>query len=520
LEQTFELKLGEKKEKIMDSLKRTQIVIAVILSILILFSFAYAQFSTMSEIIEEEVGDAIEGKKSLTLKVTTKTGEGLMLQGVGEIRAFLSLNGDSNFEKELVPQGGFKVGASDNFELEFDIAIEKISSIVVRVTGDGEWLCEQITFQFFKGDQKSQIYSFDSFMWFAGKGSKLNKFETIPEKHFIFTPSFEKSDFQAMEDSGPLSVLVKQEMTRPPGQEYLFLQGAPARVIFLLKNTSDDFIVVRSVSIPGQLPDTDKWYGPQYGSTNYRELDDTWEYNEMDQMLSDPVFAFGVIGPGKSLDVLRWCILKERKLPVKIAYQRLTKTQAGKSLYFHTYREGEFSLKRKFEKCSDIDALLKTEKKIDWRVVIAPEIKSVPMATQSVECSVSLREPELSFEQARKSVGDEVSDYVFWPDENMWIIYTEKGAHLVGPEAVTKLPEIDILSFIIITSSYKTVPVIFPLSGYEVFNPQKPNIEGPGYFNPGITQIPKHKLLTLFEHVKEADDAISCLLYTSPSPRD
>jgi hypothetical protein len=498
---------------------RAQIIVAVILSVLTLLSCfpAQAQFTKFSEILEKEVGDAIEGKKksdtSFTLKVTTMTGEGLMLPEAGEIRVYLSLNGDPNYEKQLTPQGGFKVGATDNFDLEFDMSLEEIHSIVVRVTGEGGWLCEQISFQFIKGNQTSQLYSFDSYMWFAGKESKLNKFGTIPEKRFIFTPSFEKGDLPPQPAEGPLSILVKQEMTRPPGEEYLFLQGAPARIILLLKNTSDDFIVVRSVSIPGQLPDTDKWYGSQYGSTNYRELDDTWVYNEMQQMLSDPVFAFGVIGPGESLEVLRWCILREKKLPVKIAYQRLTKTQAGKYLYFHTYHEGEFSAKRIFERCSDIDELSSAEKKVDWRVIIAPEIKSVPMITQQALCSVSLRESDFSFEQARKSIGSEASDYVFWPDENMWIISAEKGAYLVGPEVVTELPRIDLLSFIIIASSNETVPVIFPLSGYEVFNPQKPHIEGPGYFNPGVTQLPKHKLSTFFEGVKKAGDAISVLHY-------
>ncbi len=499
----------------MGLLRRAQIIVVVIL--LSCFS-AQAQFTTFSEILEKEVGDAIEGKEkksdtSFTLKVTTITGEGITLQEAGKIQAYLSLNGDSNYEKELVPQGGFKVGATDNFELEFDMPLEKISSIVVRVTGDGGWLCERITFQFFKAEQKSQLYTFDSYMWFAGKESKLNKFGTIPEKHFIFTPSFEKGDLPPQPAEGPLSILVKQEMTRPPGEEHLFLQRAPARVILLLENKTDDFIVVRSVSVLGQLPDTDKWHGPQYGSTNYKELDDTWEYNTMQQMLSDPVFAFGLIAPGKSLEVLRWCILREKKLPIKIAYQRLTKTQAGKYLYFNTYREGEFDLKRMFKRYSDIDALSNSEKEVDWEVVIAPKIESISMATQRALCSVSLRQPEFSFEQAHRSVGGEVSDYVFWPDENKWIISTGKGTYLVGSEAVTELPRIDLLSFIIIASSHKTVPVILPLSGYEAFNPQKPHIEGPGYFNPGVTQLPKDKLSAFFECVKKAGDVISVLHY-------
>lgn len=500
---------------------RARIIIAVILSVLILLSDfpARAQFTRFSEILEEEVGDAIEGKKEsdtpFTLKVTAITGEDVTLPKAGKIQAYLSLNGDPNYEQELVPQEGFKVGAVDDFELEFDMPLEEIHSIVVRVAGNGGWLCERITFQFFKGNQLSQIYSFDSYMWFAGKESMLSKFGTISEKHFIFTPTFEKSGSPShpVESSWPLSVLVKQEMTRPPGEEYLFLKGAPARVIFLLENKSDDFIVVRSVSILGQLPDTDKWYGSQYGSTNYRQLDDTWEYNEMDQMLSEPVFAFGIIGPGKSLEVPRWCVLRGKKLPVKITCQRLNKTQAGEYLYFHTYNEGEFSARRVFERCGDVDALLNAEKKVDWRVVIAPKMESVSMATQWAVCSVSLREPAFSFEQACKSITGEVSDYVFWPDENVWVVSTEKGAYLVGPEVVTELGEIDLLSFVIIASSNETVPVILPLNGYEAFNPQKPHIEGPGYFNPGVTQLPKNKLSVFFESVKKAGNAISILHY-------
>lgn len=338
--------------------------------------------------------------------------------------------------------------------------------------------------------------------------------EPIKEAITVLDKAIQKNKHsQGADTQEPLLVRIKQEYVHPSGDAYLFLKGAAESLTVFIENVSSDFILLRSVRVVGQLPDTDRWYGVQYGTTTYYSQEDAWEYDEMDQMLSDPVFAKGVIPPGGSLEVVRWGIVRQASIPIKIAYHRLLPSEASAHFYFSGDDKAGFSLKRTFARCKDSKALLNTEHEINYREVIAPEIDKFSLLIQEVTCSVSITEFGFTLAQACAAIKGDVLDYVFWEDENVWGLKTSSRTYLVAPSVVEELPAIDLLSFIIIESSDKSVPVIFPLAGYEVFKPQQPTVNGPGYFNPGITKIPKHDLSALFEYVREAGDTISVLHY-------
>lgn len=312
---------------------------------------------------------------------------------------------------------------------------------------------------------------------------------------------------------GPLSVFVKQDFTRPPVEEYFFQKGAVCRMVFAIENISDDFIVIRNVAIQDQLPDIYRWYGSMYGGAEYMPLEDTWSYSELEQRLSEPFFAKGVIYPGGKIDVTRHVILRENKIILALTYQKLSGKDAQHFLYFYFRGKEEFSANRKYKHCNNINSLPVDD--IDWGGVVFPEAEKIPFERQMASCEVSLREPEFSLKNAEKRIGLEADSFVYWKGKKSWVIGKERDRYLISSDTIKKLPEIDLLSFIIIESSYNTTNFILPMSGYDRFKAVQPTIEGPGYFNPGITPLKNDDILPLFEFAREKGDPVSVLAYDS-----
>lgn len=126
---------------------------------------------------------------------------------------------------------------------------------------------------------------------------------------------------------------------------------------------------------------------------------------------------------------------------------------------------------------------------------------------------MTTRNPEFTLEEAQDKGEQKASESLYWENKNSWVVKTEKGTYLVSKERIVELPDMDIRVFIVITSDFGKSDFILPLSGYEQFGAKGPRIEGPGYFNPGTTQIPHETLLSLFSFVKEKKDKISVLTY-------
>jgi hypothetical protein len=308
--------------------------------------------------------------------------------------------------------------------------------------------------------------------------------------------------------ANPLFFYVKQEFIRPPGEQYKITRAVTQRVTFVIENKSNDFIIVRNINILGQLPDPNRWYGSSYGSTRYQPIEDAWVYNQLEQVLSSPVFASGVIAPGADFAIERWVMFKESYLDTEITFQRLSKLEAAKHIYFYQH-SGEFSQKRKFRR---LDNPVVAKDDLDWSLVIFPKAEDFKLYTQNIRCKVDLKEPEFSLDEARKKAGCVAGDFIFSKQLNSWLIKCRNGIFLVNKKKKIQLSDIDLLSMAVLESQNK-IGVILPLSGYEKFKPKSPRIEGPGYFNPGITEIPKEKMIELLEYARNKHDKVKVLQY-------
>lgn len=310
---------------------------------------------------------------------------------------------------------------------------------------------------------------------------------------------------------GPLSVFVKQESTRPPGEEHFFQKGAVSRLVFTIENISDNFMIIRNFGIQDQLPDIYRWYGSVYGGAEYMHLEDVWIFSELEHRLSEPLFTMGVIYPGGKLNVTRYVILRENKINIMLRYQKLSKEEAERSLYFNLRGKEEFGAHRKYEHCKNIDSIPVED--IDWDTAVFPEAHKILIEKQVYSCHVSLRDPEFSLKNAEDRIGLKAETFVYWKRQRAWVIENDRNRYMISQDEILKLPEIDLLSFIIIESAYKTTNFILPMSGYDQFNAVQPKMEGPGYFNPGITPLKDDEILSLFKFAREKGDSISVFAY-------
>lgn len=308
-----------------------------------------------------------------------------------------------------------------------------------------------------------------------------------------------------------LVVFAEQEKTRPPGKEYFFVKGAVSRLVFVIENKGSDFVVIRSFSIEGQLPDIKRWYGSVYGSLKYRSIQDIWSYNQMDQCFSRPVCSTGVIPPGGKKKVVRWAVVQEKEIAARIMYQRLSKNEAAQLFYLYFNKEQWSGFKRNFKRLKNIDSL--NIANVDWSLVVFPGANTVPYCNERISCPVSIKNPEFSLKMAQNKISENVKSAIFWKEKNAWIIQADDGIFLVSSEKILKLPQMDLLSFVIISSHHRRTDFILPLKGYQKFGAKKPCIEGPGYFNPGVTRIEHDNLIPLFEFIKKKGDSITILVY-------
>lgn len=303
------------------------------------------------------------------------------------------------------------------------------------------------------------------------------------------------------------SQLISVEQTQT---EDVLLKNAPSHITFTVKNTSAHYIVLRRFEVEQQLPEEERWYGAAYGSVAYRPLEDEYRYYAMHQQLSEPVFAFGVLPPGDEITIERWTVPQDKSVAVIITYQALSADETEKMLYVSSERamySGAFATfthpkKRALE-----------ENDIDWSQVIFPDADQIPVISERHEVECAIAELGFSRAEAERIAGMSSEEALFWPAHNAWVLkkkdevyYLTRAYHEPFPQM-----ELDVITFCV--SREKEVPCILPTEGYSAFNAILPTIEGPGYFNPGITQLKKEKVRTLFQHAYRHRDEVSLFSY-------
>jgi hypothetical protein len=306
----------------------------------------------------------------------------------------------------------------------------------------------------------------------------------------------------ATRQAGPLSAHVRQEMVRPPGDENKFVRHGVSRLVFMIENDTNDVIVLRDCTIPGQLPDIDRWHGARYGSVDHRPLEDVWRYSEMAQQLSMPVFAMGIIPPAGNLKVTRWAILREDHVALEIAYHRLTPAQARQHLYVETARD-TMIMDRVFKHPQELPGPSDEGLQVNWRVVIFPEAETLDIHSQTLTRPVSLREPPVGMETIQTLVAGPIRDSVYCRRQQAWAVKTPQAMYLLAGRERIALPEMDILAFVIIDSSYRTVPFILPATGYNDFASYRKEKEDNRFDDGGVTPIPHDAVRQLLECIRD-----------------
>ncbi len=310
-----------------------------------------------------------------------------------------------------------------------------------------------------------------------------------------------------------LNVSVKQEQTRPPGDEQLFVRDAPNRLVLVLVNDSDDYLVIRSLQVAEGLPDIERRYGSRYGATFYQPLEDEWHYNEFAQQLSKPLFASGVIPPGGVMETVRWAVLRQEKLALEAVYHRLTPRQAAQAFYLADHQGAAMTQERVFRRyrAEDLEASLHGGP-LDWRTVIIPQLQSYRAVSRRLATGVTLRSPEFSRDAAQQKLDEPAVQALYRPGAGRWAMRTRRGWMSVGPGDVRPLPELDHLVFLLI-ESLDPVPLILPLQGYRDLGAVAPAVRGPGYFDPGVSRLPRSALEGVFERARDKGHTLSPLVF-------
>lgn len=104
------------------------------------------------------------------------------------LHVYLCLNGEGQKLELDTPKDDFEPGAMDVFDLDFDYPLAKIKYILLTATGDDEWLCDHMSFQFFQDSKKSRVYRFDGPGWISGDAGDMQRLGAVAMKRFPINP--------------------------------------------------------------------------------------------------------------------------------------------------------------------------------------------------------------------------------------------------------------------------------------------------------------------------------------------
>ena len=128
--------------------------------------------------------------EQFTLKVITVTADNPLADMDSGLRAYIMINGQETLKQELDdPEDDFEPGATDTFERTFNIPLSDVKIVSLVVDGDDEWLCEQVSFQFFTKDKMSLTYVFNIKTWFSWESKDMDELGAVKSKTFNINPS-------------------------------------------------------------------------------------------------------------------------------------------------------------------------------------------------------------------------------------------------------------------------------------------------------------------------------------------
>jgi hypothetical protein len=282
--------------------------------------------------------------------------------------------------------------------------------------------------------------------------------------------------------------------------------GDLADADIVIQNHTSDLVILRRVEIQGQLPDIERWYGSQYGEARYDSEQDVYHFDSLVQVLSEPIFAGGVLLPGEIRGAERTVRLNRDRQVVEVQFQRLTEDEARKSLYVADPADSPLS--QTFRRLAEpLGATASAEGSDRWDMVIFPQADETPMDTATAELSLGLAEREFDRQAAvRKASRAEPGNETYSLGQDAYIFdYGPDGVKMVTGRDVVALPQCDLLVFDLMDQrGDEPVELLLPLEGFEdLFTVGKPHTEGPGFFNPGYTDVPQADLPRLLERCRE-----------------
>jgi len=300
------------------------------------------------------------------------------------------------------------------------------------------------------------------------------------------------------------------------------LRGRSYVMRVAVENVSAHIIVIRSLEIEGQLPDTTRWYGSRYGSLSgpagpslpgEPSLADEYVYDPMAQQLTDGVIAVGLLLPGHIFQADRTVVLFGSELTLNVGYNVVTAQQASEHVYFPVEKDGMRVVFRRI-KVTEKDLPGLGKKMVDTMVVI-PDTSSLPGVRDTATISLDLEEGPFPLHQARKQVDFDLARSLYWDGGGGWVLQDAEGERtaFVSKDRSVALPNCDLLTFVLLDAGGKKPEIILPLAGYHALHAQAPRREGPGYFNPGTTAVAVENVSAILERARKLGHAVRVLTY-------
>ncbi|BBM84533.1 PLAT/LH2 domain-containing protein [Candidatus Uabimicrobium amorphum] len=184
----------------------------------------------------ESSASTIKKDNTFILKVTTKT-SGVENADTDD-RVYIFLNGNQDLKRELdTEKNDLESNATDVFTFRFDYPMSKVHNILLRFRGGDAWLCENISFQFIRGEAV-KTYDFKVHKWFST--DKADQKEINATTHELF-PIL---DWQQIEgDDFILKVMTQTGLSKEAKSDddmHLYINGEEAHK-HVLDTFLDDF---------------------------------------------------------------------------------------------------------------------------------------------------------------------------------------------------------------------------------------------------------------------------------------
>lgn len=132
-------------------------------------------------------------KNRLRVRVVTKTGGANKFANTSTGRIYLLLNGDPEHKARLAAKGKkpFERGATDQFDLLFDLPAGEVKSVRLLSETADMWKCESFSVQFFQAGKQSAPYRFKPEQYFSAS-TERKLFHAVPFRDFPVKPALDE----------------------------------------------------------------------------------------------------------------------------------------------------------------------------------------------------------------------------------------------------------------------------------------------------------------------------------------